>query len=221
MLVIAPSGAGAVTQVGQTVNPNGSFCSQNDTWLESGSVSNQYVVPFDGVITSWSFLGGTVVPSTLKLKVGKVGESGLTIDSESGFDTPVANTLAAFTARVPAPAGDVIGFYFPSPNGARCAATGQTGYEDTLTNTDIAPGGAPVLGLTEPGGQLDVSALLERDADHDGFGDETQDQCPTNASTQGACPVTPATSAKKKKCKKKHRSAESAKKKKCKKKKHH
>jgi hypothetical protein len=36
---------------------------------------------------------------------------------------------------------------------------------------------------------LDLSATLEPDADHDGFGDETQDQCPTNASTQGACPV--------------------------------
>ena len=67
-------------------------------------------------------------------------------------------------------------------------------------------------------------ARLEADADRDGFGDETQDQCPTDASTQGACPVTPVTpapSVKKKKCKKhkKKHSAESAKKKKCKKKK--
>ena len=68
---------------------------------------------------------------------------------------------------------------------------------------------------------MDLSATLEPDADHDDFGDESQDQCPTNASTQGACPVTPATPTKKK-CKKhkKHRSAKSAKKKKCKKKKH-
>jgi len=34
--------------------------------------------------------------------------------------------------------------------------------------------------------------MLEPDADHDGFGDETQDQCPTHASTQGPCPPPPA-----------------------------
>src|SRR5262249_49078219 len=32
-----------------------------------------------------------------------------------------------------------------------------------------------------------VSAVIEPDADHDGFGDETQDQCPTQATTQGPC----------------------------------
>jgi hypothetical protein len=33
-----------------------------------------------------------------------------------------------------------------------------------------------------------VNADVEPDADHDGFGDETQDQCPSDASTAGACP---------------------------------
>jgi hypothetical protein len=64
-----------------------------------------------------------------------------------------------------------------------------------------------------------ISGTIEADADGDGFGDDTQDQCPTNASTQGPCPTTapvvPPTSPKKK-CKKKHRSAAAAKK--CKKK---
>jgi hypothetical protein len=30
---------------------------------------------------------------------------------------------------------------------------------------------------------------VEADADRDGYGDETQDRCPTNSSIQGACPV--------------------------------
>jgi len=33
-----------------------------------------------------------------------------------------------------------------------------------------------------------MNADVEADADNDGFGDETQDQCPTDASTQGQCP---------------------------------
>jgi hypothetical protein len=72
-----------------------------------------------------------------------------------------------------------------------------------------------------------LSGTIEADADGDGFGDGTQDQCPTNGTTQGSCPLTPATttpapgaSTPKKQCKKKHkkRSASAAKKKKCKKK---
>jgi|SRR5262245_2393673 len=57
-----------------------------------------------------------------------------------------------------------------------------------------------------------LSGTIEADADGDGFGDETQDQCPSLASTQGPCPVA---ATHKKRCKKKHRkrSAEVAKKK--------
>ena len=42
-----------------------------------------------------------------------------------------------------------------------------------------------------------ANADIEPDADKDGYGDETQDLCSSDASTQGACPAK-----KKKKCKK-------------------
>ena len=38
-----------------------------------------------------------------------------------------------------------------------------------------------------------MSADIEPDADGDGFGDETQDRCPTDRSTQGDCPAGPDT----------------------------
>jgi hypothetical protein len=70
--------------------------------------------------------------------------------------------------------------------------------------------------------ELMVQYRIEPDADRDGYGDETQDKCATNAAIQAACPVTPATKCKKKKRKKKGKgSADAAKKKKkggCKKK---
>jgi hypothetical protein len=69
-----------------------------------------------------------------------------------------------------------------------------------------------------------VAATVELDSDHDGFGDETQDQCPTDATTQGSCPAaatptpTQMPTAQKKKCKKKHhRSLSASAAKKCKK----
>jgi hypothetical protein len=62
-----------------------------------------------------------------------------------------------------------------------------------------------------------LSGTIESDADHDGFGDDTQDQCPTDGATQGPCPKTQTHT---KRCKhKKHHKADAAAKKKCKKRK--
>ncbi len=51
--------------------------------------------------------------------------------------------------------------------------------------------GAGQRGSTEVQNELQVQATIEPDADNDGFGDETQDQCPTQATTQGPCDTTP------------------------------
>ncbi len=47
--------------------------------------------------------------------------------------------------------------------------------------------GSGARGSNEPANELLVAATIEPDADNDGFGDETQDQCPSQATTQGAC----------------------------------
>jgi hypothetical protein len=47
--------------------------------------------------------------------------------------------------------------------------------------------GAGQRSPTEVLNELQVQATIEPDADNDGFGDETQDQCPTQAATQGPC----------------------------------
>jgi Ca2+-binding RTX toxin-like protein len=183
-LMAAPAGASAATRVGQTVDPSSSNCIP-DTFLQSVSPRNQFVVPFDGVITSWSFLGDSVVPSPLKLKVGTVGTDSLTIVGESAFETPAANQLNTFSTRVPTDARDVIGFYFPAPfDLARCAALGQPGYGDVVAfGDDILPGQSSPTIADAARAHLDVSAILEPDCDKDGLGDETQDQdvstCPT------------------------------------------
>jgi hypothetical protein len=47
--------------------------------------------------------------------------------------------------------------------------------------------GAGPRGSTEGINELLVAATIEPDADKDGFGDETQDRCPRQATTQGDC----------------------------------
>jgi hypothetical protein len=194
ILVTVPSGASAATQVGQTVDPSSSFCSPNGlTWLQSESPANgSFVVPSDGVITSWSYLATTFPPAQLKLKLGHVGAGTLTIVAESGPGTPVAGQLNTFPSQVTAHAGEIIGFN--QSTSGRCAAAGQVGYTAAFAFTDIPPGAPPAPTTTEPGTHLDLSALLETDCDKDGFGDETQDtnlsSCAPGTTPKGTSSVT-------------------------------
>ena len=198
-LMAAPSGAGAATQIGQTVDPSSSFCSPNGlTWLQSESPTNgSFVVPFDGVITSWSYLATTFPPASLKLKLGQVAMTPLvttlTITRESAPGIPVAGQMNTFQSQVPARAGEIIGF-FQSTNG-RCAATGQVGYTAAFANGDILPGAPPAPATSETGTHLDLSALLESDCDKDGLGDETQDttlsSCAPGTTPTGPAPTLP------------------------------
>jgi hypothetical protein len=47
--------------------------------------------------------------------------------------------------------------------------------------------GQPARPSTDATGELLIQGTIEPDADGDGFGDETQDGCPSQSATQGAC----------------------------------
>jgi hypothetical protein len=230
--LVAPSGAFAAITVGQTFvpDPGSDFClgvAEQDIVPTGRASGPSYAVPSAGVLTSWSFQspdGGsfTVInmrvfrptPTAHQYTVVADGSSLQTIQSGSGLNT--------FPTQIPVTAGDFVGIRSTAGDCAGATANGADTY-DFHFGAAFAVG--DTAGLAPSSGLIwDIAARLEADADHDGFGDETQDQCPTNAATQGPCPVTPVTTApsvKKKKCKKKKhkRYAESAKKKKCKKKK--
>ncbi len=53
---------------------------------------------------------------------------------------------------------------------------------------DVAPGSTATFEEVAPG-RVPLAAIIEADGDNDGYGDETQDQCPQSATTQSPCPV--------------------------------
>ena len=193
----------------------------------TGSPGNTYTAPSSGVISRWSFQAGSSVPESVKLKVGRAAPGtnlsaptvDLSVTGESASEVLVTNSLNSYSTRVSVQQGDFLGIYLGGIDYVPCGDQSSTGFVDHYNVSDVLAGTNATF-TRETEGQVEVAAVLEPDADHDGFGDETQDQCATNAGTQGPCTATQV----KKKCKKhkKHRSAESAKKKKCKhKKKHH
>ncbi|HEX2127753.1 MAG TPA: hypothetical protein VHF58_00895 [Solirubrobacterales bacterium] len=184
--------ASAATTLGQTFVPEAGLaglCAGDYTFLQTTSAAIPYAAPSSGVITEWSFHANATPPSSLRFKVARreaVNEYRITGQSE--LKTPVANTLNTYPAQISVSAGDVIGFYLGA-GGAGCSMI-EPGYQfHYLMAVDPPPGDLYIFTpQSEPEVRLDLSARLEPDVDNDGFGDETQDGCPTSAERQDHCP---------------------------------
>ncbi len=147
----------------------------------------QTQAPFDGVVVRWS-VNGASGPLALRV-LRPAGGFHHTFVSTSALGTPASMGVATFTTRQPIRAGDHVGIEVgpasqvsliaPSPMGATGAAWLAT------------PDGSTVAPIATEDTVFAYNADVEPDADGDGFGDETQDQCPANASTPGPCPPAP------------------------------
>jgi hypothetical protein len=163
-------------------------CADKATFLQA-----EYSVPAEGVITRWYFQANSDEPKLqplLRFKVGRlVSGTTYSIVGESGVVKPVpaSNThsgLNEYAVRIPVRAGDLVGFYTVTPGPCFRDAPGMNmlgfSFKEVALGTQAESFGTYPL-------QVDVAASVERDADHDGFGDASQDQCPTNGATHGPC----------------------------------
>jgi hypothetical protein len=148
-----------------------------------------YTVSTDGVLTSWSVMGGAGDPAgddQFKLKIiESLGGDSYRVVAEDPIPRMITpGALNTFQVRIPVEAGQLIAlwqvgadapcsFADPDGDGLGWGVPVEPGVGDTLS-------GAPAINAV----QLNVSAKLEPDADRDSFGDETQDQCPANAALQ-------------------------------------
>ena len=174
------------TVLGQTFTPITS--ASTGTLIPALPADTRFSAPADGVITSWSYQANALVNGSAKLKVVRpLGGDNFQAVANSEPRTPAANTLNTFATRVPVRAGDRVGIHVDNlPVASNVSANGSSW---SLIGSDLAPGSSATF--TQSNRRLDISAVLEADADGDGYGDSTQDQCPTDASTQGACPLEP------------------------------
>jgi hypothetical protein len=108
----------------------------------------------------------------------------------SAEQTLTGDVLNTFQTRIPVQAGDVIGFWSSSWELAAATQVSDSANIFRAQTADPAPGSTVADADFYPydGYILDISANVEADADLDGFGDETQDKCATDATTQGVCP---------------------------------
>ncbi|MGH2906474.1 MAG: hypothetical protein ACRDKI_06850 [Solirubrobacterales bacterium] len=196
VFALAAGSAGAVATVGAvpgstTTGPGcvGTGCD----FYEISSSGNGYVVPADGVLTAFTFRSGTTLTLTdfIHLQAYRPGSGTVTLIGETPdyqFNNQAADGLPLLPARLPVKAGDLVGI--------RGQITGNTAFTfasggdvSGRINIDPAVGETVLTGLhvlATANEKVNVVARLESDADGDGYGDESQDLCPSNPAHGGS-----------------------------------
>jgi RTX calcium-binding nonapeptide repeat (4 copies) len=189
----APSAAGAAVRLGQTGAPNLS-CGGQFYLIQSATERDpRYAVPSGpyGVITSWSFQGYSPDPGTGRLFVWRptaAPDRFIYVDSTGQETFLLGGAVSTFATRLPVQVGDVLGMLASQP----CLLGGPgrpVGDEVRYFGSATEPlkGSTQTTTNVESGWRILIAANVEPDSDRDGFGDETQDQCPASATTQGPC----------------------------------
>jgi hypothetical protein len=141
-----------------------------------------------GVLTRWRIqTGPATTPTKLQIvrRPSADPQQGFVVGESAGV-TPPENRVSVHRARIRIEAGDQLALCcFPADSSyiSPIAGTSEI-WVPPLGTTPLAPTGTPSF-------ELLVSGDIEADGDGDGFGDETQDDCPTVAGVEpDGCPAT-------------------------------
>jgi RTX calcium-binding nonapeptide repeat (4 copies) len=168
---------------------SGHTCTYDCLRIQTAVAGTSTRAAVDGVVVRWRMLAAP--PGSYRVRV--LGPSGGSTYSILGSSAPesVASSpfdrITTFETRLPIPAGGYVALlpakFTPQP------------FRDpqlpgsTYTQVNDGPEGSAtdLGGFTSLEGEPLYDADIEPDADHDGFGDISQDSCPTNPATRGAC----------------------------------
>jgi hypothetical protein len=143
--------------------------------------------PYDGVVTklriraaspdSVTFRFATISPPQNEVANARITANGPTVTLRG------TGEIEEYAARVAVARGVHVAVDAPSAS----MVYNQGGDKFTyLYAPPLGLGQSPRASSGEPTGQLLIQAVIERDADRDGYGDDTQDACPANGQRRAA-----------------------------------
>jgi hypothetical protein len=185
--------ASAATEFGDSCIANEEFTSPA-TLFEVSSPLNPLptAAPTAGVITKWTVSVIPVPGLSFQQTMKVLRTSGTTASIVAEEAKTFTGGTNAFASRIPVQAGDRLSLFGPGPE-VKTLICDTLGTKNTLGGF---PGNGGGVGSSQPYSEsatqeyrIPGTAVLEPDADGDGYGDETQDKCPQSASTQVECPV--------------------------------
>lgn len=206
--VFGVASASAATEFGDPCIANRGTSESEATIIGISSISSPLpsAAPSAGVITSWKINLITppppskpipaIIPETLKvLRLNTTARTAQVMGEASGL---VGSGINTFPARIPVQPGDRLGLFGHGKITVEgvsnevgtlyCEGEGASGVIGVFEG-NILPGASAAY--EEGSGEIDMPAVavIEPDADNDGYGDETQDKCSTSAATHDACPA--------------------------------
>lgn len=163
-------------------------CSACSAVQYTSTGSSLYTFPYDGVITRWSFATGAVVRDGQWVRARTFRQTDATharVISQGAQATISAtspsNTVITTWDRIPAAAGDLLGGQYKSSG---FIDDTRPLFYDGAASGDIAGQMIPDAALGAIGSatgfghnRVNMAARFERDTDHDGYGDGSQDLC--------------------------------------------
>lgn len=187
-VLLTPSDAFAVVTVGSDLSGEtgsadcgGSTCTIAQTALPGRDVT----APFDGVIVHWRVRAAT---GSVRLRVlHPAGAGAFTNAAQSQPVQATSTESLTFNSRTPVKAGDSIGVDLIDPSSS-LGYRSTPGATDATWEPEFNPMAVETRSPSGSGADEDLyNADIEPDADGDGYGDETQDLCPTDKATHFAC----------------------------------
>lgn len=190
-LALATSTAGAATTIGSDLaKAPGEYivCDTTCTSVQSALPGRVVAAPSDGVVVRWRIstnaAGG---PFALRLAMPFTGNQRIS----GAVSAPVSPTTGGVTetlTRMPINVGDNIALdYSPANTSFFKSLEVSPGAESLYFKPWLAPGAPQDPILVNNDTELLINADVEADVDRDGFGDETQDTCPTTTGTVAGC----------------------------------
>lgn len=188
LLLAAPSASAATEAgddcVGNTVEANRTMIA----WNSGNFAMNRVAGEPGGVITGWRVRlapGHASMPERLETyrAVNETPEE-IHKEAESSLEV-VREGENFFRTRIPVHPSAQLGVYGPA--GTFACETGESVVTGSFEGSAAVGEVRAVTGMI--GFRTPVVAVVEPDADNDGYGDETQDECPQSAAIQIACPA--------------------------------
>ena len=194
--MLGAGGASAATEFGDTCSATtGAPVPYTVTTLSGPAGSIPLTAPTSGIVTKVKVSSSEAFPFAVPLQVKLLrpaGGNNFTVTNQTAID--FSGSGATFDARMPVTAGEQLALhgspfsYLGTDYPGLILFCVSEGSVLGAALSDVPPGStAEFTGATE--GRVPVAAIIEPDADNDGFGDETQDACPQSATLQVACPV--------------------------------
>lgn len=152
------------------------------------------VAPIDGVVVHWRLRVGPAGSLTALSARPMILSGNLNSAFGASVQLPLSQPgIHAFPAHLPIRAGQRIGAEFTFSNMNEAEVGPPVIHQESGIGVVDNSYGAAEINAPESFSQVENAELLlnadiEPDADRDGFGDETEDLCPTNQAIQAPCP---------------------------------